>query len=79
MSTVSMIVIRNLINSRIMIEELLITILKLFGAVLIIGVIGVIMAAGVAFIYSIIEDIYKSKKLNEDGENKLQDNIRPKE
>lgn len=79
MSTVSMIVIRNLINSRIMIEELLITILKLFGAVLIIGVIGVIMAAGVAFIYSIIEDIHKSKKLNEDGENKLQDNIRPKE
>lgn len=62
-----------------MIGELLITMLKLFGAVLIIGVIGVVMVAGVTFIYSIFEDVHKSKKLNKDDKNELQDNIQPKD
>jgi hypothetical protein len=59
--------------------ELIYTILKVITAIIIIGIVGVIMVAGVTFIYSVFEDILKTNKNQTDGTVQFQDNIRPEE
>lgn len=59
--------------------ELIYTILKVITAIIIIGVVGVIMVAGVTFIYSVFEDILKTNKNQSDDTVQFQDNIRPEE
>lgn len=59
--------------------ELIYTILKVITAIIIIGIVGVIMVAGVTFIYSVFEDILKTNKNQTDDTVQFQDNIRPEE
>lgn len=59
--------------------ELIYTILKVITAIIIIGVVGVIMVAGVTFIYSVFEDILKTNKNQTDDTVQFQDNLRPEE
>ena len=62
-----------------MTAELIYTILKLLGAVIVVGAVGVIMAAGVMFLYSVFEDIFKTNKNRTDDTVQFQDNLRPEE
>lgn len=62
-----------------MMTELIYTILKLLGALIIVGVVGVIMVAGVMFLYSVFEDILKTNKNRTDDTVQFQDNLRPEE
>lgn len=59
--------------------ELIYTILKVITAIIIIGVVGVIMVAGVTFLYSVFEDVLKTNKNQTDDTVQFQDNIRPEE
>lgn len=62
-----------------MMTELIFTILKLLGALIIVGVVGVIMVAGVMFLYIVFEDIFKTNKNQTDDTVQFQDNLRPEE
>lgn len=63
--------------------ELIYTILKVITAIIIIGIVGVIMVAGVTFIYSVFEDIFKTNHNKSENRTddtvQFQDNIRPEE
>ena len=59
--------------------ELIYTILKVITAIIIIGIVGVVMVAGVMFLYSVFEDIFKTNKNRTDDTVQFQDNIRPEE
>lgn len=66
-----------------MMAELIYTILKLLGALIVVGVVGVVMVAGVMFLYSVFEDIFKTNHNNSENRTddtvQFQDNLRPEE